>query len=89
MEEGACKICRWFSDGVCRRYPPVILSYQHYEKEVRRTTYTYEADHFATKITAWPKVNGLDWCGEYATGAITSGRLRPNVELSGRVNNHE
>ncbi len=61
-----CSTCRCFyEDESCRRHSPLVVAYQHYEREVVQGTYTYEADHFATIKTVWPKVLKDDWCGDH------------------------
>jgi hypothetical protein len=51
-----CQNCKYFTgekEGVCRRYPPVIV------KKPR------QGMRFRSTVTTWPRVKEGMWCGEW------------------------
>lgn len=51
----ACGSCRFFTEGACKRFPPVRV----YKPPVPEV-------HGGSDVTVWPLVRPeLDWCGEH------------------------
>ncbi len=47
-----CKTCKWFKDGVCHKYPPMVIA-------------TSGDNAYLVASTEWPVVYETDFCGEY------------------------
>jgi len=45
-----CGNCRYWDNGICRRYPPYMQA---------------RADQRPGHMTVWTATNADDWCGEY------------------------
>jgi len=61
--EKACKLCKYYDGGKCRRRSPQFYTFtQYYPSYDRDTPGTEQIE----SSSDWPKVNEDDWCGEFS-----------------------